>query len=188
MKQGPHKQPRFTLLAEVGIKCVAYASSVNTIGLMYSEQKLKLPYFPIDEDYPCHPSDSYALAKLEAETAANLSQLVSRHENRVQEVRKEHKENWDEAAVKQLWGWVNPVVTARVCLMGVTNSDRWEGCEIFNIIAPDTVTNRTHRTTFWGSVKSLKFIRIFIIVHPEFKIQARRVEFLARSKAQGPIE
>lgn len=134
--------------AEVGIRRVCYASSVNAIGLAYSQQPLKLPYFPIDEDYPCHPSDAYALAKLEAETAARafpnwfpgtkVACLRIHEVEKRKEVRKEHEENWDEAAVKQLFGWVNPVATARACLLGVTNADRWEGCEIFNIIASDT--------------------------------------------------
>lgn len=139
--------------AEVGIKRICYASSVNAIGLAYSQQKLHLPYFPIDEDYPCRPSDSYALAKLEAETAAKAFPhwfpgtkiaclRIHEVENKT-EVLKEHKENWDEAGVKQLWGWVNPVATARACLLGVTNSDRWEGCEVFNIIAPDTTLDDT---------------------------------------------
>lgn len=139
----------FRAAAEVGIKKICYASSVNAIGLAYSAQKLHLPYFPIDEDaYPCTPSDSYALAKLEAEAAAKafphwfpgmkIACMRIHEVEKKEEVLKEHKENWDDAAVKQLWGWVNPVATARACLLGVTNSDRWEGCEIFNIIAPDT--------------------------------------------------
>lgn len=134
--------------AELGIRRVSYASSVNAIGLAYSQQPLKLPYFPIDEDYPCSPSDSYALAKLEAETAASgfpnwfpgmkiACLRIHEVENR-SAVLDEHKENWDEAGVKQLWGWVNPVATARACLMGVTEADRYEGCQVFNIIAPDT--------------------------------------------------
>lgn len=122
--------------AEVGIKRICYASSVNAIGLAYSQQKLHLPYFPIDEDYPCRPSDSYALAKLEAETAAKafphwfpglrIACLRIHEVENKSEVLKEHKENWDEAGVKQLWGWVNPVATARACLLGVTNGDRWK--------------------------------------------------------------
>ncbi|ROV99595.1 hypothetical protein VPNG_07743 [Cytospora leucostoma] len=134
--------------AELGIKRIAYASSVNAIGLAYSQQPLRLPYFPIDEDYPCSPSDSYALAKLEAEAAARAFPnwfpgtkvaclRIHEVENR-SAVLQEHRENWDEAGVKQLWGWVNPVATARACLLAVTNADKIDGFEIFNIIAPDT--------------------------------------------------
>lgn len=134
--------------AELGIKRVAYASSVNAIGLAYSQQPLRLPYFPIDEDYPTSPSDSYALAKLEAETAARAfphwfpgMKIACLRIHEVESrpaVLQEHRENWHDAGVKQLWGWVNPEATARACLLGVTSADRFEGCQVFNIVAPDT--------------------------------------------------
>jgi hypothetical protein len=54
------------------------------------------------------------------------------------DVLQEHKENWEDAGVKQLWSWVSPVATARACLMSVTESDKFEGFEVFNILAPDT--------------------------------------------------
>lgn len=144
----------FRAAGEVGIRKICYASSVNAIGLAYSQQPLSLPYFPIDEEeYPCTPSDSYALAKLEAETAAKAfpkwfpgTKIACLRIHEVEtraNVLKEHKDNWQDAGVKQLWGWVNPVATARACLAGVTNSDRWEGCEIFNIIAPTTTLDDT---------------------------------------------
>ena len=134
--------------AELGITRVCYASSVNAVGLAYSQRPLRFPYFPIDEDYPCRPSDPYALAKLEAETAAGAFPhwfpgmriaclRIHEVENRPA-VLEEHRENWDEAAVKQLWGWVNPVATARACLLSVRDAGSFEGCQVFNIIAPDT--------------------------------------------------
>ncbi|KAF3023702.1 hypothetical protein E8E14_013893 [Neopestalotiopsis sp. 37M] len=134
--------------AENGIKRFCYASSVNAIGLAYANQPLRFPYFPIDEDYPVNPTDAYALAKVEAETAAKafpnwfpgmkvaclrIHEVAGR-----EDVRQEHKENWEEAGVKQLWSWVSPVATARACLLSVTEADKFDGCEIFNILAPDT--------------------------------------------------
>ncbi|KAK9412908.1 putative UDP-galactose 4-epimerase [Seiridium unicorne] len=134
--------------AENGIKRFCYASSVNAIGLAYANQPLKFPYFPIDEDYPVNPTDAYALGKVEAEAAARafpnwfpgmkvaclrIHEVAGR-----KDVLQEHKENWEDAGVKQLWSWVNPVATARACLLSVTESDKIEGFEIFNILAPDT--------------------------------------------------
>lgn len=52
-------------------------------------------------------------------------------------MREEHRENWDEAGVKQLWGWVSPAATARACLLSV-ETDKVKGCEVFNIHAPTT--------------------------------------------------
>lgn len=137
----------FRAAAENGIKRFCYASSVNAIGLAYANQPLKFDYFPIDEAYPQKPTDSYALAKAEAEVQAHafadwfpgmtISVLRIHEVAPLEAVRQEHKENWDEAAVKQLWGWVNPEATARACLRGV-DSDKFRGCEVFNIIAPST--------------------------------------------------
>ncbi|KAI1141454.1 putative UDP-galactose 4-epimerase [Hypoxylon sp. FL0543] len=139
--------------AELGIRRFCYASSVNAIGLAYASQPLKFPYFPIDEEaYPTDPTDAYALAKKEAEVAAKafarwfpfmriaclrIHEVAGR-----KPVHDEHIENWQDAGVKQLWGWVSPVATARACLLAVTSEDKngfKEGtCEIFNIVAPDT--------------------------------------------------
>lgn len=99
--------------AENGIKRFCYASSVNAIGLAYANQPLKFPYFPIDEDYPVNPTDAYALGKVEAETAAKafpnwfpgmkIACLRIHEVAPKKDVLQEHKENWEEAGVKQLW-------------------------------------------------------------------------------------
>ncbi|RYP37331.1 hypothetical protein DL767_002974 [Monosporascus sp. MG133] len=137
---------------ELGIKRFCYASSVNAIGLAYANQPLRFPYFPIDEDYPPNPTDAYALAKREAEVAAaamanwfpgmRIACLRIHEVEQRGPVKQEHAENWKDAAVRQLWGWVNPAATARACLLAVTNP-RFEGCQIFNIVAPDTTQDDT---------------------------------------------
>jgi nucleoside-diphosphate-sugar epimerase len=139
----------FRAAGELGIKRISYASSVNAIGLAYANQPLThFESFPLDEEAQANPTDSYALAKSEAELQAKafvnwfpgtkiaclrIHEVASR-----KEVAQEHSENWDEAAVKQLWGWVSPQATARACLLGVERSDNFQGCEIFNIHAPTT--------------------------------------------------
>lgn len=60
----------FRAAGEIGIKRVCYASSVNAIGLAYSNQPLNFSYFPIDEEHAPSPTDAYALAKAEAELQA----------------------------------------------------------------------------------------------------------------------
>lgn len=137
----------FRAAAETGIKHFCYVSSVNAIGLAYANQPLKFDYFPIDENHPQKPTDSYALAKAEAELQAHafvnwfphmrISVLRVHEVAPLKDVQQEHKEAWDETGVKQLWGWVNPEATARACLRGV-DSDKFEGCEVFNILAPTT--------------------------------------------------
>ncbi|PKX90024.1 NAD-dependent epimerase/dehydratase family protein [Aspergillus novofumigatus IBT 16806] len=125
--------------AEVGIKRFCYASSVNAIGLAFSNQPRRSPR---------HPTDSYALAKREAEIQAQafaewfpgmkVACLRIHEVSSLERVQKVHENDWENAGVKQLWGWVNPVATARACLLAVEKCDNWEGCEIFNIVAPTT--------------------------------------------------
>ncbi|GFF81323.1 NAD-dependent glucose-6-phosphate dehydrogenase [Aspergillus lentulus] len=134
--------------AEVGIKRFCYASSVNAIGLAFSNRPLHFDYFPIDEEAPQHPTDSYALAKREAEIQAQtfaewfpgmkIACLRIHEVSPLERVQKVHENDWENAGVKQLWGWVNPVATARACLLAVEKCDNWEGCETFNIVAPTT--------------------------------------------------
>lgn len=132
--------------AECGIKKFCYASSVNAIGLAYANKPLQFDYFPIDEDYPQRPTDAYALAKQEAEIQCksfadwfdmDVAALRIHEVAPLKDVQKEHKENWDEAAVGQLWGWVNPEATARACMLAVT-AEKMKGFQVFNIIAPTT--------------------------------------------------
>lgn len=138
----------FRAAAENGIYKVCYASSVNAIGLAYANRPLRFDYFPIDEDAPQHPTDPYALAKEEAEYQAlsfvewfpgmNIGCLRIHEVAPLKDVQKEHEQNWDEAAIKQLWGWVHPNAVARACLLTVEKADKINGCQIFNIIAPTT--------------------------------------------------
>jgi len=137
----------FRAAAELGIKRFCYASSVNAIGLAYANQPLEFEYFPIDEQAPQNPTDAYALAKQEAEVQArafanwfpglNIACMRIHEVAPLKDVQKEHKEDWENLAVRQLWGWVNPTATARACLRAV-ETDSFKGCEIFNIIAPTT--------------------------------------------------
>merc|ERR1712187_33831 len=142
----------FRAAAEPGIYKICYASSVNAIGLAYANRPLRFDYFPIDEDAPQHPTDPYALAKEEAEYQArsfiewfpgmNIACLRIHEVAPLKDVQKEHERNWDEAAVKQLWGWVHPNAVARACLLAVERSEKLGGCQVFNIIAP-TTTQKT---------------------------------------------
>lgn len=143
----------FRAAAEHGIYKICYASSVNAIGLAYANRPLRFDYFPIDEDARQHPTDPYALAKEEAEYQArsfvewfpgmNIACLRIHEVAPLKDVQKEHERNWDEAAVKQLWGWVHPNAVARACLLAIERSERLGGCQIFNIIAPTTTQQET---------------------------------------------
>lgn len=138
----------FRAAGELGIKRICYASSVNAIGLAFSNQPLNFPYFPIDEDYTHNPTDAYALAKSQAELQAKAFvnwypgmkiACMRFHEVATREhANKHHASDWEGAGVKQLWGWVRPEATARACLAALEKSDKYEGMEVFNIHAPNT--------------------------------------------------
>lgn len=145
----------FRACGELGITKICYASSVNALGLAYANRPLKFDYFPIDEAAPSHPTDSYALAKNEAELQAKAfaewfpgTKIACLRIHEVagrKEVAKEHAEDWDGAGVKQLWGWVHPAATARACLAAVEKTDNFEGAEIFNVHAPTTAQDTSSR-------------------------------------------
>jgi nucleoside-diphosphate-sugar epimerase len=138
----------FRAAGELGIKKICWASSVNAIGLSYSNQPLKFAYFPIDEEAPQNPTDSYALSKMEGEIQARAfvnwfpgTKIACMRIHEVlprKEVAEEHAQYWEESGIRQLWGWVSPQATARACLLAVEKADNFEGCEIFNVHAPDT--------------------------------------------------
>lgn len=62
----------------------------------------------------------------------------------LKDVQKEHSEQWEEAGVKQLWGWVNPEATARACMLAVT-SEKMKGFQVFNVIADTTAQETSSR-------------------------------------------
>ncbi|PTR35503.1 nucleoside-diphosphate-sugar epimerase [Luteibacter sp. OK325] len=50
--------------AKLGIRKVIIASSETTYGLVFNHTPRDPDYFPLDEDYPVDPRDSYALSKI----------------------------------------------------------------------------------------------------------------------------
>jgi len=149
----------FRAAVEVGIKRIAFASSVNALGLLYGKKDPYFEYFPIDEEHVQKPSDSYALAKQEAEIQADsfcythddlkIASLRIHQVASKAECKKDHDED-ETVAKRQLWAWVSPAATARACLAAVEAD--FEGHQIFNIVAPDTTqdtpTEDLHRKYF----------------------------------------
>ncbi|GAB7361304.1 hypothetical protein MBLNU230_g1361t1 [Neophaeotheca triangularis] len=145
----------FRAAAELGITRFCYASSVNAIGLAYSNRPLHFDYFPLDEQSRQRPTDSYALAKMEAEQQAasfvdwfpgmRIACMRFHQVQPLHEVREQHEGDWERNAVKQLFGWVNPMATARACVLSVEKCGEWEGMEVFNVCAPTTTQGRSSR-------------------------------------------
>lgn len=53
----------FQACAELGIKRVVAASSVNAIGFFFGRKGFQLDYLPVDEDHPSFTTDAYSFSK-----------------------------------------------------------------------------------------------------------------------------
>lgn len=56
--------------SKYGIKKVILASSETTYGLVFAHEHRNPEYFPLDEEYPVNPMDSYACSKIVNEVTA----------------------------------------------------------------------------------------------------------------------
>jgi UDP-glucose 4-epimerase len=133
--------------AEVGIRRVCQASSVNAIGGRFSTRP-RYDYFPVDELHPAYPEDPYSLSKSICEQQA--SSVARSHGLTIASLRlhgvvdeRARAVRWNDlpgdVAAKHLWGYVTRDATARACLLGLTAD--FDGHEVFNIVAPDTAND-----------------------------------------------
>ncbi|KAF7316919.1 NAD-binding protein [Mycena chlorophos] len=139
--------------AELGIKRVAQASTVNVVTLVFS-QKPVLQYLPIDEEHLTEPDEPYGLSKVIAELQAKS--IVRRYPDmRVASIRlhwsvpnrtyaNEQADTYN--APYDLWGYVQEDSGAEAFMLAVTRpTDKWpSAAEAFFIVAPDTMA--THET------------------------------------------
>lgn len=130
--------------ADLGIRRVCLASSVNAVNGEYSRQP-SYAYLPLDEEHPTGNEDPYSLSKWICEQQADsvarrhpwmtlstlrLHQVVPDRAHAVSE-REE-----PERAAKQLWGYTTTEAASRACLLALTAT--FTGHERFFVVAPDT--------------------------------------------------
>jgi UDP-glucose 4-epimerase len=131
--------------AEVGIRRVSQASSINAIGSAYSRWP-RFDYFPIDEQHPTHNEDPYALSKWICEVQADS--FARRYDMIIASLRfhgaftsrpqgGSAEREAQSLATKSLWGYCTFEACARASLLGVTAE--FTGHEVFFIVAPDTM-------------------------------------------------
>ncbi|GAB4431777.1 MAG: NAD(P)-dependent oxidoreductase [Chloroflexi bacterium OHK40] len=133
--------------AEVGIRRVCQASSVNAIGHSYSRNP-RYDYFPIDEAHPTYNEDPYSLSKWICEQQADS--ICRRYEDMAVASLRFHwvtpdpslpaqyytSDDLEARRARHLWAWTSLESAARACLLGVTAS--FSGHEPLFIIAPRT--------------------------------------------------
>ncbi|HZC27810.1 MAG TPA: NAD(P)-dependent oxidoreductase [Actinopolymorphaceae bacterium] len=134
--------------AEVGIRRVVCASSVNAIGGIYSRTP-RYDYVPVDEDHPTYAEDAYSLSKWlgeqQGDAVARLYPDMTIASLRFHWITPERPPTQAgdqgrlDAHAKHLWGWVDLGEAARACLLGLTADYR--GHEAFFIVAPTTTSD-----------------------------------------------
>jgi UDP-glucose 4-epimerase len=131
----------------LGIQKLVLASSVNAVGLSYSEHRIEPIYFPVDEGQPARPEESYSLSKWVGEQMAD----AFARKRRVQIASFRFHGLWDtsrdtgrrlpqtdpEPGAKHLWAYLDLRDAARACRMAL--EAEWEGHEAFFLTASDTL-------------------------------------------------
>jgi nucleoside-diphosphate-sugar epimerase len=139
--------------ADVGIRRVAWASSINAIGGYYSRAP-RYDYFPVDENHPSYAEDAYSLSKWIGEQQADaMARLhpdltiasIRLHGARTQapqiRPRSEDEPSQErlQTEARHLWGWVDIHAVARAFLSAL--SADFTGHEAFFVVAPTTTTS-----------------------------------------------
>jgi nucleoside-diphosphate-sugar epimerase len=133
--------------AELGIKRICQASSINAVGAAYSRMP-RFDYFPLDEHHPTYSEDPYSLSKwiceLQAESIARRYEDLTIASLRFHGVVPDRAtmSQWSKGAgpmmSKHLWGYTRFDAAARACLLSL--SADYKGAEAFFIVGPDNTT------------------------------------------------
>jgi len=150
--------------AELGVKYVAQASSVNVIALKWAKEH-KFDYLPLDEEHPCNPDEPYGLAKVVAELQAGT--ILRRYPSmRIASLRmswavpnKEYANQGNNdpgSRMPDLWGYTQEDAGADAFILAISpDNTRWSGHEAFFITAPDTsldVNSMVLKEKYWPRV------------------------------------
>lgn len=130
--------------AELGIKRVCLASSINAIGGAYSRQA-RYDYFPVDERHPTYAEDAYSLSKWVMEAQADA--FARRYPDMTLSSLRFHgltPAKYDgtprhemQAMINHLWAYTNINEGARACELAL--QAEYAGHEAFFITAPASV-------------------------------------------------
>lgn len=131
---------------KLGIKKVVFASSETTYGIVFANEHRNPVYFPLDEEYPVDPMDSYGLSKVVNEKTAKafhertgvdiyglrIGNVVEPHEY-------EYFSTWfktPDFRKRIAWSYVDARDLAQMCRLAIETDGL--GFQIFNAAAADT--------------------------------------------------
>lgn len=130
--------------AQLGIRKLCIASSINALGMVFSENPT-FDYFPVDEAHRTRAEDAYSLSKWVNEQAADA--FARLHEDMAiatmrfhmlvaPQVYRRFPIRNPEGMRKDLWGYSDLGDAARACRLAL--EAEWKGHEVFFITADDT--------------------------------------------------
>ncbi|KAF8609695.1 NAD(P)-binding protein [Ceratobasidium sp. AG-I] len=126
--------------ANLGMRHVVLASSINAIGALFSNDP-KYEYFPLDEKHPYNPEDGYSVGKhiLEIQAAAFARRypymsISCLRFHFVTSERPDYSNQLDAEIRKDMWAWTDLRAAGRACMLGL--EVEWTGAEVFYIVAP----------------------------------------------------
>ena len=137
--------------SKLGIRKVIIASSETTYGICFAYEAPNPVYFPLDEDYPVDPMDSYALSKLCNERTARAFQLrdgMDMYAYRIGNVVEPEDYAGMIAAysdpsrrLRNVWNYIDARDLALACRRGIETDGL--GFQIFNIANDEVSSDRT---------------------------------------------
>jgi nucleoside-diphosphate-sugar epimerase len=135
--------------SKLGIRKAIIASSETTYGLCFAYEQRNPLYFPLDEDYPVDPMDSYALSKVVNERtgrAFHLRDGMDVYAFRIGNVIEPHEYPdliagfADPSARKRIaWSYIDARDLAQACRLGVETDGL--GSRVFNIANDEVSSN-----------------------------------------------
>jgi nucleoside-diphosphate-sugar epimerase len=136
--------------SKLGIRMVIIASSETTYGLCFAYDERDPIYFPLDEEYPVDPMDSYALSKVVNERtgrAFHLRDGMDVYAYRIGNVKEPHEYPdliagfADPGARRRnTWSYIDARDLAQACRLGVETDGL--GFRIFNIANDEVSSDR----------------------------------------------
>ncbi|GAE28069.1 UDP-glucose 4-epimerase [Halalkalibacter wakoensis JCM 9140] len=135
--------------SKLGINKVIFASSETTYGLVFAHEHRNPVYFPLDEEYPVDPMDSYAMSKIINEITAKAFHArtgMDIYGFRIGNVIEPNEyDNFpeffkDPSARKRIaWSYIDVRDLAQACRLGLETDGL--GFEIMNVTADDVSSN-----------------------------------------------
>jgi nucleoside-diphosphate-sugar epimerase len=136
--------------SKLGIKKVIVASSETTYGVVFAHRHRDPEYFPLDEEYPVDPMDSYAMSKVINEVTAKAFHARTgadiycfRIGNVLDPIDYQKFPTWlkDPGLRKRIaWSYIDGRDLATACRLGIEKDGL--GFEVMNVAADDVSSDR----------------------------------------------